>query len=166
MFRNNGVNPTTIDSHMADYNDRILRQELTEHRGDGEFDWDELDRRLGELRETGIDEAFDGQEAMRFAFALHTILDWLIVEPENLSRKHGLRSIGKRAISMAWVLNPKRFGDDASLRTLAKNLGFDAANISPLTAEFSRVFNVFNKFQKHDWRKETKHGNDTDTNRK
>ena len=132
---------------MSSYNDKILTQELTEHRNDGEFDWEELELRLGEFHQAN--GSVTAEESKRLAFALSIILDWLICE--NLTRKHGLRTIGKRAVSMAWVLNPKRFGEDASLHSLAKELGFKAANISPLTAEFSRLFSVFNKYQNHDW---------------
>jgi len=62
-------------------------------------------------------------------------------------------------IAMAWVLEPNRFkmGDkmqSPSLRQLSKQLGFTAPNLSPFTADFSRLTKIFNQFQNHDWRKE------------
>lgn len=120
-----------------------------------EFDWDDLYERLGELDRTRAAETEEQheQQMQRLAFALGTILDWIINGQSNRRPKQFLRAVGMRTVAMAWVIDPKRF-DDASIRQLSKALGFTAANISPLTAEFSRLYSVFNKFQNHDWRKE------------
>jgi hypothetical protein len=119
-------------------------------KGCAEFDWDEVERAFR-------DEPLTRRDAHKLAFALSFILDWLL--KVDLNNHHALKSIGKRTISMAWVLDPERFttgeGDEievASLRSLAKQLGFSAPNISPTTAEFSRLLKIFNQFQDHDWR--------------
>ena len=119
-------------------------------KGCADFAWDEVERAFA-------DSPLTKQDAHKLAFALSFILDWLL--SVDLNNHHALKSIGKRTISMAWVLDPERFtrreGDDkevASLRSLAKQLGFSAPNISPITADFSRLLGIFNQFQEHDWR--------------
>lgn len=124
-------------------------------KGCAQFDWDELERAF---KETPLGD----DEKHRLALAMAFILDWLLAV--DLDRGHALKSIGKRVVAMAWVLDPQRFakrnGDELesiSLRSLAKQLGFSAPNISPTTAEFSRLTEIFNQFQDHDWKKKKQH---------
>lgn len=132
-----------------------MRGEFQEDRDDtGEgsydFDWALLEERLGETSS----EAVRSEVQQKLALALGSILDWLMaIRP--LKRRWALRSIGLRTVAMAWVVNPERLNGD-SIRSVAKQLGFTAANISPLTADFSRKFGgITNGFQnKHDWRHE------------
>lgn len=112
-----------------------------------EFDWEALEQRLGE---SGGE--LSEHDLKKLATAVNAMLDWLI--RGDLRHKQSLRAIGKRAVAMAWVMNPERFGDKASLHSVSSMMGFKAANLSPLTAEFSRLFSLFNKYQNHDWRKD------------
>lgn len=78
-----------------------------------------------------------------------------MIRSNSFIEELALKSIGKRAIAMAWVLEPNRFrrpGEvgDVSIRRLAAKLGFSAPAISPVTAEFSRLTKITNQFQKHD----------------
>lgn len=108
-----------------------------------DFDFNAVEAALGENPLTEDD-------AHRLRFAMGFIIDWLL--SVDLNDHRALKTIGKRAIAMAWVLEPKRFGEHASLRSLSKQLGFTAPNIAPITSEFSRLTKIVNKFQAHDWR--------------
>jgi hypothetical protein len=82
------------------------------------------------------------------AGVMTTLFDWLL--KVNLRDQRALKSIGVRAVVMAWVVNPARF-EGASLTTLAKSLGYRSHKaISPEAAEFSRDFGIKNSFQAHD----------------
>ena len=132
-------------------------------KGCAQFDWDEVERAFGESPLTD-------DERHRLSLAMAFVLDWLM--SVDLDSNHALKGIGKRTIAMAWVLDPGRFGSknknieasDSSLRTLARKLGFSAPNISPLTAEFSRLTKIFNQFQDHDWKKKKQQHEDNITN--
>ena len=54
-----------------------------------------------------------------------------------------------RAIAALWVIEPSFFNGRPSLTEIARQLGFTAANISPITAEFSRRFRITNVNQSH-----------------
>lgn len=118
-----------------------------------DFDWAGLESALGELPQ--MPDGSTTNDAERFQQAMKFILDWLL--SVNLDNHRALTAIGKRAIAMAWVIDPERFkrGDarqSPSLRQLSKQLGFTAPNISPLAADFSRISGLKNQFQRHDWR--------------
>ncbi len=121
------------------------------HDGAVDFDEESLLEALGESSELNIDP----KSRADLARALHEILKWLIPNPDRLNNPDNLKAIGIKVIAMAWTLDPSRFGND-SLAKISKHMGFTAANISPLTADFSRRFGVTNEFQKHNWRKEEK----------
>jgi hypothetical protein len=133
------------ESANGDYDSPL--DENSEHVGTVEFDMNGVLTDLGEPP----DEAKEQQDSAKLGMALSKILDWLT--NVDFNHKNALRAMGMRTVAMAWVIDPKRF-DNASVRTLASKLGFTAANISPLTAEFSRQFTINNQFQNHDWRKE------------
>jgi hypothetical protein len=93
---------------------------------------------------------------------LSLILDWLL--NVNLQQHGALKSIGVRTVTMAWVIDPKRF-EGASLTGLAKSLGYGSAMaISPEAAEFSRRFGITNKFQAHAPNKEKNYATPPATN--
>ena len=77
------------------------------------------------------------------------LFDWLT--HVNLNDPRCIKSMGMRVLAAGWVLNPNRFGN-RSLHNIALQLGFGPNNIAPLTAAFSRRFNVTNQFQSHNWR--------------
>lgn len=127
-------------------------QALNQHAdalGNGvvDFDYEAVERRLGESPKAEITDTCDSK---RLKFALSALLDWQF--DVDLNHFDALRAIGRRAVAMAWVIDPKRFNDD-SLRSVSKRLGFSAPNLAPLTAEFSRLYKISNKFQKHDSKK-------------
>lgn len=79
---------------------------------------------------------------------LGLIFRWVVrVDP---TAKESRRQIGDRALSAIWVCNPWIFEQRESLRQLAAMFGLSAAQLSPLTAEFSRLHKISNEFQKHD----------------
>lgn len=106
-----------------------------------EFDFDAVEAAFSEV--TGTPE-----DAEKFKQVTNWLLDWLL--KVDLNDNRALKAIGKRAVAMAWVLEPERFGEKASLRSLSRLLGFTAPNIAPITAEFSRRTGIRNKFQDHD----------------
>lgn len=98
-------------------------------------------------------EPLSPDDSERVNKAISFILDWLL--KVDLNNTHALKTIGKRAIAMAWVINPDRLKigsekQSSSLRQLSKQLGFTAPNIAPLTSEFSRLTKLTNRFQLHD----------------
>lgn len=111
-------------------------------RGCYEFDWEAVEIALGEAPLTEIEQG-------KVALALTFLLDWMFAV--DLRRKTALKSVGMRALAAAWVVDPKRFNND-SIRSLAKQLGCTAPNISPLTAEFTRITGIRNEYQNHDWK--------------
>jgi len=117
-----------------------------------DFDWASVERAFGELRD-------DPEQRDRLAAVLRFVFDWML--RGNLRRMNALHVIGKRAVAMAWVIDPARFNND-SLRSIAMQLGCTAGNISPLTAEFSRLTGITNVFKAHDWRKDKPEHEKTD----
>jgi hypothetical protein len=114
-----------------------------EHRDSVEFDWDALDRAMGEL------PADDATAA--FADALSQIISWL-VEPVNggtyrhvpADKRLGLS--GRRAAVFAWALRPESF-DNATLEKVARELSIQPERLHEISAEFSRRFKVRNRLQ-------------------
>lgn len=117
-----------------------------EHHCD--FDLDAVEAAFGE-------QGLSSTDRDKLARALAFILDWLL--KVDLSRHDALKSIGRRAVAMAWVLDPERFKcgnklQSPSLTSLARQLGMTAANLSPDAADFSRITSLSNRFQGHDWK--------------
>lgn len=106
-----------------------------------DFDWDELEKRLGEHEEPAERQYAD------LSRALKEILDWIL--DIDLGKDNADKIIGRRVIALAWVIDPSRFGG-ASVRKLSARLGFTAPVLSSITAEVSRKFRISNKFQSHD----------------
>jgi hypothetical protein len=122
------------------------------HAGNPGFDFEtifaSLDGETDEPTTNAMVNDSDRQAALKLsARLLSVLLDWLLAV--NLADQRALKSIGVRAVAMAWVINPERF-EGASLTTLAKRLGYGSgAAISPEAAEFSRRFGISNHFQAH-----------------
>jgi|ERR1039458_4013923 hypothetical protein len=117
--------------------------------GNPDFDWESV---FAHLDGDVTDDAETKQAAAKMtARVMAELVAWAL--EVNLQDHRALKAIGVRLVAMAWVINPKQFGD-SSLATISKSLGFKGANsISPSAAEFSRRFGLTNKFQDHDWRK-------------
>lgn len=114
-----------------------------------DFDFDAVCEALGEKPESAREV-----DHKLLARALHRILHWML-SAEKSKRKDKLRAIGKRTAALAWVLHPELFageGGKPSLANVCQEFGFTSANLSPLTAEASRVFKVSNLYKSHDWR--------------
>lgn len=109
-----------------------------------EFDWDELMVRLGEAQTELAPRDYTG-----LVEALRSILDWMM--PSHLHRDGCDRTIGRRAIALAWAMNPALFENSPSLSQIAKDLGLGKATMSTYTAEASRRFQVRNRGQNHGW---------------
>lgn len=109
-----------------------------------DFDWDELLARLGEAQVELAPRDYTG-----LVEALRSILDWMM--PSHLHRADSDRTIGRRAIALAWAMNPALFEHSPSLSQIAKELGLGKATMSTYTAEASRRFQVRNRGQKHGW---------------
>ena len=84
--------------------------------------------------------------------ALAAIIGWVLAS--DWQNHSAFKTIAMRTVAMAWVVNPDRFGEDASLATLAKALGYKSPTfMSELTADFSRRFGIRNRYQRaHNWR--------------
>lgn len=119
-----------------------------------EFNYDALFERLDGLVESGdIAE----QDITGLPIALKNVFDWLFepVKPKSGNTAKRTRrvteQIGRRAIALAWVMDPSRFGNDPSLTQVGTSLGIHKAVMSELTSQFSKQFGVRNKHQSHGW---------------
>jgi len=112
---------------------------------------DPLDRQETDFDWDSVDEPKDStDDAMRNASeAIGEILRWTI--KVDLDNPRALESIGMRAICAAWVINPNYF-NGSSLAEISRQLGCHATRLSPLSAEFSRIFKIRNRGQSHNWR--------------
>ena len=104
-----------------------------------EFDWELLRRLLGEAKDELSEKDYES-----LGLVLREIMSWLV-------RGDDLNIIGRRAVALGWVVNPKLFDDDPSARQLAKKCGVHYAMLSEDAASASRKFNVRNRSQKHGW---------------
>ena len=105
-----------------------------------DFDWDGLARALNE------EEELPETEMERLSFALRHLLAWIITG----NRKGGLTDaalIGRRAIALAWVIDPGLLPGSPSLATLGSEVGVTRASLSFWAAEASRLFGVSNRAQ-------------------
>ena len=127
------------------------------HPGNPEFNYEEIfDRLDGEVDvPSGNAMEMENDSNRRVAYTMTAklfslVLDWLVGASWKGERDgRVLKSVGVRAVAMAWVISPDRFGG-ASLTTVAKNIGFKGHSaISPEAAEFSRRFGITNQFQRH-----------------
>jgi hypothetical protein len=126
-----------------------VKQQLHEYSEEAatQFDFDAVEAAFA-------DGGLSQEDAVKLRQALLFVLNWLL--KVDLNDRRVLKNIGKRAIAMAWVIDPDRFrGEDErvnpSLRQLSRQLGFTAPNIAPITSEFSRLTGILNQFQFHGW---------------
>ena len=110
-----------------------------------EFDWDALD--AGANGDGASPEARDLGD---LAEALSRILGWLVAHSQNAGEQYD-RTIGRKAIALAWVVNPGLIDGAPSLAALAKDLGITRAALSAHAATVSREFGLTNRGQVHGW---------------
>jgi hypothetical protein len=103
-----------------------------------DFDWELLRRHLGESeKEMGAaDYALMGD-------ALGVLLRWIV-------RGDRLDIIGRRAVALAWVVNPDIF-HGMSAAALARKSGCSHFGLNENTADASRVTGLRNRSQDHAW---------------
>ena len=106
-----------------------------------DFDWDELHRRLGETKKERADAIAGAARAWK------EILRFCV--RGNMNDPRYVKGAGLRVVALAWVISPEIFEGSPSLAALAERLGCTGANLSGYTAEFSRLFHVTNRAQKH-----------------
>ncbi|HET7624390.1 MAG TPA: hypothetical protein VFM25_03925 [Verrucomicrobiae bacterium] len=113
-----------------------------------DFDWDELDKRLGES-ELESDETPE----QKFTAAMRRIFQWVLNIDYNIKSNELMPDtlIGRRFIALAWVINPALFPDSPSLHKLSRRLGFTAPILAALTGEVCREFGIQNRAQAHAW---------------
>ncbi len=110
------------------------------HQG---FDWETVERALGEI-EDGLD---DEAQRQKLRVALAEILRFIC----GVRLRPGADAwIGRRCIALCWVVNPELFGG-VSLTKLAESIGHHKMALSPKAADATRKFNVRNRFQAHGW---------------
>ncbi len=109
-----------------------------------DFDWADLERRLGEAGEQLEDRDFAA-----LGSALQSIIEW-IIEGADFTKLDADAHVGRRAIALFWTLNPDYF-DGVSLTTLANRLGLHKAILSAQAAEARRKFGIKNRGQAHGW---------------
>src|SRR5437879_4548850 len=109
-----------------------------------DFDWEGLYETLGEFEAKA-----DREESKLLNDTLKRIMDWVFTTPTKPKRPAEM--FGKRLVALAWVIDPERFGKDASLTHVGRSIGVHKAVMSELTAEFSKRFGVRNKHQQHGW---------------
>ena len=109
-----------------------------------DFDWDALD---GGANGHDADHSRDLGD---LAQALNRILAWLVARNANAGEQFD-RTVGRKAIALAWVVNPGLFEGAPSLASLAKELGVTRACLSCHTSSVSREFGLTNRGQVHGW---------------
>jgi hypothetical protein len=106
-----------------------------------QFDWEELERAMGEAE-------CDPPDYPRMALAIDRILRWIVdTKVGRGGNADCLRLYGTRVIGLLWVLNPDAFDGRPSLRELAKSLGAHRSEISRAAVRFSRDFGIKNREQ-------------------
>ncbi len=106
-----------------------------------DFDWAELETRLGESKEELGEHDYE-------ALVTHTqeLLAWIV--QGDLRGQSGASRIARRIIALAWVLCPHLWGNNPSLSDLAKHLGLHKVTLSEHAASFSREFGIRNMQQR------------------
>jgi hypothetical protein len=103
-----------------------------------EFDWELLRRSLGEAKE----ELGEVQYAV-LADIMGELLRWIV-------KGDKLHIIGRRAVALAWVVNPDIF-KGISAASLARRVGCHRAMLSEDATDASRKYGVRNRAQQHGW---------------
>ena len=110
-----------------------------------DFDWDALDGGTN-----GDSGHHDGPDLGDLAEALNCILAWVVARHVT-SGDHYDQVVGRKAIALAWVVNPGLIDGAPSLAALAKDLGITRAALSAHAATVSREFGLTNRGQVHGW---------------
>jgi len=114
-------------------------------RGDRpNFDWADLERRLGEA-----EKQLEDRDFATLGSALQSIIEWIIQEAD-FTKLDADAHVGRRAIALFWTLNPDYF-EGVFLTTLANRLGLHKAILSAQAAEARRKFGIKNRAQAHGW---------------
>src|SRR5579884_3318883 len=128
--------------------------EQYEGHGHEDFDWGDLERRLGEATtdESGELVELTAEDFRRICKSLLALLGWAVA-PTLRKRKTAKPSaiIARRVVAMAWVMCPELFSADGkqkrSLKEVADSLKLHKAVLSEETSEFSKQFKFRNQFQ-------------------
>jgi hypothetical protein len=106
-----------------------------------DFNWPALYESFGETER-------ERDEVMAVAAsALKEVLRFCVAGRANDPRF--IKGAGMRVIAAAWVLDPALFENSPSLSALCRDFGFSTANLSPITAAFSKRFNFHSRAQAH-----------------
>lgn len=130
-----------------DFNPNFKSKHVAPHAGnDGatDFPMDEVLRRLdGDAEPEPLEDSTqpDAAQVMRM------LLEWIVDVRANDSR--GLSPIATRTLACVWVIRPDIFGNVAG-RMVARAYGISYQKFSEHAADFSRQFNIRNRFQDHD----------------
>lgn len=104
------------------------------------FDWDEVERLLGEARE------LTEPDRERLAHVFLELLRWAVsTGPRTIYTK----TVGLRLVALAWVLNPAMFDESPSGKELARRVGLCDAKFSREAVYASRTFHIRNRPQRH-----------------
>ena len=109
-----------------------------------DFDWADLERRLGEA-----EDQLEDRDFAALGSALQSIIEW-IIEGADFAKLDADAHVGRRAIALFWTLNPDYF-EGVSLTALANRLGLHKAILSAQAAEARRKFGIKNRGQAHGW---------------
>src|SRR5881296_960486 len=109
-----------------------------------DFDWADLEPRLGEA-----EEELEDRDFAALGSALQSIIEW-IIEGADFTKLDADAHVGRRAIALFWTLNPDYF-EGVSLTALANRLGLHKAILSAQAAEARRKFGIKNRGQAHGW---------------
>ena len=107
-----------------------------------DFDWADLERRLGEA-----EEQLEDRDFAALGPALESIIEW-IIEGADFTKLDANAHVGRRAIALFWALNPDYF-EGVSLTALANRLGLHKAILSAQAAGARRKFGIKNRGQAH-----------------
>ena len=123
-----------------------------------DFDFDVVDAALAPNEATGnFGDAYDPRHAA--AMLIRKMFLWFTDVPMNPDNAQLLA--GRKALALAWVLDPGLFKGSPSAARLAKEIGIaSASHFQALTGEASREFGIVNRAQSRGWnRGKVKPGN-------
>ncbi|MDB6017698.1 MAG: hypothetical protein JWR19_2187 [Pedosphaera sp.] len=164
----NGMDGARVKKGISFFDENMLNPKATTDAPNFiEFDWEVLRRNLREAK-----EELGGADYERLAEVLSELLRWIV-------KGDKLPIIGRRAVALAWVVNPKLFEVELTDRqyakmkigpkskekfvtadgriticgpsaaALARKIGCHKAMLSQDSAEASRRFKVSNRSQAH-----------------
>jgi hypothetical protein len=133
-----------------DFNEEYVSEHQDELDGKKlDFDYDAVDLALGFVNETVED-----RDLPAMAAAVKMLLAMIVegrYNPRHHHRSAWVNRISRRALMLAWVLDPSLIEGSPSLSEVARDLKCHKVTLSVHSAEFRRRLGIHNRAQSHGW---------------